>query len=152
MTRRKTHSERKGPVAHHVAPVNGRNAAVAQSPRRALVVEADPGTRDTCVSAVKRCGLIADIVEDGVAAVSSARRGQPDLIIVDMQLRDSTGLEVIRWLRSNPALKSTPTIVLSTNAGDVSRNELWDVDAVILKPLTLAEMESTIRDLLAAPV
>jgi DNA-binding response OmpR family regulator len=150
MMRRNKNTGGKLPVGRNRNSINGQSTAVAIRPRRALIVEADPGTRAACVAATELCGLVADIVENGVTAVSSARQNPPDLIIVDMQLRDSAGLEVIRWLRSNPTLKSTPTVVLTTNAGDVSRSEQWEVDAILLKPLTFAKIESTIRGLLAA--
>jgi len=116
--------------------------------RRALVVEADPGTRKVFQGALHRCGMVADMVDNGVAAVAKARRKRPDVIIMDFQLRDSAGLEVIQWLRSNPALKSTPVIVLTTNAHDVSRSKSWTVDAVLLKPVSSEAMESAIRDVI----
>lgn len=151
MVRRKTKSGETEPGGRSRNSTDGRNAAGVMCPRRALIVEADPGTRDACVAATERCGLVADIVENGVAAVSSARRNRPDLIIVDMQLRDSAGPEVIRWLRSNPTLRSTPTVVLTTNSGDLSHSGQWEVNAILLKPLTLAKIERTIRGLLTPP-
>jgi two-component system cell cycle response regulator DivK len=113
--------------------------------RRALVVEADPGTRKVLQHALNRCGMIADVVDNGVAAVARARRHRPDAIVMDLQLRDSGGLEVIQWLRSNPALESTPVIVLTTNAHDLSRSKSWSVDAVLLKPVSADGMEIAIR-------
>jgi CheY-like chemotaxis protein len=92
--------------------------------------------------------MVADMVGNGVAAVARARRNQPDVIIMDLQLRDSAGLEVIQWLRSNPALQSTPVIVLTTNAHDLSRSKSWGVDAVLLKPVAAEAMESAVRDVL----
>jgi CheY-like chemotaxis protein len=115
---------------------------------RALVVEADPGTRKAFQGVLTRCGMVADMVDNGVAAVARARRRAPDVIIVDMQLRDSPGLEVIQWLRSNPALRSTPVIVLTTNANDLSRCKSWSVDAVLLKPVESEVMESALRDVI----
>ncbi len=116
--------------------------------RRALVVEADPGTRKVFQAALNRCSMVADMVDNGVAAVARARRNRPDVIIMDLQLRDSAGLEVIQWLRSNPALTSTPVIVLTTTAHDLSRAKLWSVDAVLLKPVSPEAMESAIRDVI----
>lgn len=116
--------------------------------RRALVVEADPGTRKILQRALSSCGMVSDIVDNGVAAVARARRKQPGVIIMDLQLRDSAGLEVIQWLRSNPALRSTPVIVLTTNAHDLSRSKSWSVDAVLLKPVSAEAMESAIREVI----
>ena len=119
-----------------------------QARRRALVVEADPGTRKAFQDVLNRCGMVADMVDNGVAAVARARRKAPDVIIMDLQLRDSAGLEVIQWLRSNPALRSTPVIMLTTNADDVSRSKSWTVDAVLLKPVSPEAIESTIRNVI----
>jgi CheY-like chemotaxis protein len=116
--------------------------------RRALVVEADPGTRQAFQDVLNHCGMTADIVDNGVAAVARARRKRPDLIVMDLQLRDSAGLEVIQWLRSDPALRSTPVIVLTTNAHDVSLSKSWTVDAVLVKPVSSEAMESAIRSVI----
>jgi CheY-like chemotaxis protein len=128
------------------APVLTRQTGEAR--RRALVIEADPGTRKAFQGVLTRCGMVADMVDNGVAAVGRARRKAPDVIIVDMQLRDSPGLEVVQWLRSNPALRWTPVIVLTTNANDLSRSKSWSVDAVLLKPVASEVMESAIRDVI----
>jgi len=125
------------------APARSRQPGVTR--RRALVVEADPGTQKDFRDVLNRCGMAADIVDNGVAAVAMARRKRPDLIIMDLQLRDSPGLEVIQWLRSDPALRSTPVIVLTTNAHDVSRSKSWTVEAVLLKPVSSDAMERAIR-------
>ena len=71
-----------------------------------------------CRDALKSSGFAVDAVDSGIAAVVAAREDLPDLIFVDVQLRDVPGREAIRWLRSNPALQSTPIIVLTTNAED----------------------------------
>ncbi len=152
-----THPGPKLRVERHPAFVESTKSLAtmpAQAPRsreacrRALVVEADPGTRKVCQGVLDSYGMVADMVESGVAAVSRARRKPPDVIIMDLQLRDSPGLEVIQWLRSNPALRSTPVIVLTTNAHDVSRSKSWSVDAVLLKPVSSEAMESAIRNVI----
>jgi two-component system, cell cycle response regulator DivK len=155
----RTHPGKLRLAKHNIVRRNGKKVAATltgpgqrgEAPRRALVVESDPGTREICQRAVATCGLVADVVDNGVAAVSNARQNRPDLIIMDLQLRDSPGPEVIQWLRSNLTLKSTPAILLTTNAGDISRSKAWGVNAILLKPLTLAAIQNTIRDLLAAP-
>jgi len=117
----------------------------SQAARRALAGVADPGTRRVLQLAIHRCGMAVDIVDNGVAAVARGRRNRPDLIIMDLQLRDSAGLQVIQWLRSNPAMGSTPVIILTTDARDLARSTSWGVDAVLLKPVSREMVESAIR-------
>jgi len=106
------------------APVRASVSASDASPsedrplRRALVVEAEPVTLQLCRDTLENSGFVVDAVESGIAAVVSAREGLPDVIVMDVQLRDVPGREAIAWLRSNPALRSTPIIVLTANAED----------------------------------
>jgi len=121
------------------------------SPRplwRALVVGADPVTLRFCRDALKSSGFAVDAVDSGIAAVVAAREDLPDLIFVDVQLRDVPGREAIRWLRSNPALQSTPIIVLTTNAEDDAAPDLTRPGPSLLKPVSLAALRRVIREVL----
>ena len=121
------------------------------SPRplwRALVVGADPVTLRFCRDALKCSGFAVDAVDSGIAAVVAAREDLPDLIFVDVQLRDVPGREAIRWLRSNPALQSTPIIVLTTNAEDDAAPDLTRPGPSLLKPVSLAALRRVIREVL----
>ncbi len=51
----------------------------------------------------------------GLAGVARAALGAPDVVLVDMQLPDIDGFEVLRRLRANPALDRTSVIALSAN-------------------------------------
>jgi two-component system chemotaxis response regulator CheY len=85
---------------------------------RALVVEAEPATSRLCREVLESCGFVVDAVESGIEAVVAAREGLPDVIVMDAQLRDVPGRQAVAWLRSNPALRSTPIIVLTADAED----------------------------------
>ena len=52
----------------------------------------------------------------GERGVARARALRPDLILVDMQLPDFDGFEVLRRLRAQPETADTPCVVLSANA------------------------------------
>ena len=116
--------------------------------RRALVVGADPVTLRFCRDALKSSGFAVDAVDSGIAAVVAAREDLPDLIFVDVQLRDVPGREAIRWLRSNPALQSTPIIVLTTKAEDDAAPDLTRPGPSLLKPVSLAALRRVIREVL----
>lgn len=118
------------------------------SRRRALVVEAEPGTLRLCRDVLESSGFEVDAVDSGVAAVVAARNGLPDLILMDLQLRDVPGREAIGWLRSNPALRSTPIIVLNTNAEDEADLAAIRPGALLRKPLSAVTMRHAIREVL----
>jgi CheY-like chemotaxis protein len=116
--------------------------------RRALVVGAYSATLRLCHDALESSGFAADAVDSGIAAVVAARESPPDLVLVDVQLRDVPGCEAIGWLRSNPALQSTPIFVLTTNAEDDVVPTLARPYASLPKPVSPAAIRRTIREVL----
>lgn len=120
----------------------------SRSGRRALVVEADPAALQVCRDALESSGFHVDAVDSGIAAMVAARETLPDLILVDLQLRDVPGGEAIGWLRSDPALCSTPIIVLTANAVEDKEWAATQLGASLRKPLSLMKIQSAIREAL----
>jgi CheY-like chemotaxis protein len=92
-------------------PRTGRADAVPE-PRRALLAIAEPASERLCRETLRTAGFAVESVDSGIGAVTAVRERPPQLVIVDMQLRDVPGREAIGWLRSNPALGSAPVILL----------------------------------------
>jgi len=122
--------------------------STARSHRRALIVGADPATLRFCRDALESSGFAVDAVDSGIAAVVAAREDLPDLIFVDVQLRDVPGPDAIRWLRSNPALQSTPIIVLTAEAEDDAVLAVTRPNPSLRKPVSLAAIWRTIHEFL----
>jgi two-component system, cell cycle response regulator DivK len=116
--------------------------------RRVLVVESEPATLQMCRSVLEGSGFVVDAVDSGIAAVVAAREELPDVILMDLQLRDVPGREAIGWLRSNPALKSTPIIVLTDYAEDEAELAATRPGASLRKPLSPAMIRRMIREVL----
>lgn len=119
------------------------------TPRRALVVAADTATHRVCRAALETSGLAVDGVDSGMAALMAAREARPDLIVIDQQLRDVSGQEAIGWLRSNPALRATPIIALTTAADDATGLAAIAPGAALRKPLSPVAIRRAIRAALA---
>jgi PAS domain S-box-containing protein len=64
----------------------------------------------------RRQGVQLQIAVDGASGIQQALQIKPDLILIDMQLPDMDGLEVLRGLRAQPALAHVTCIALSANA------------------------------------
>jgi two-component system, cell cycle response regulator DivK len=105
--------------------------------RRALVVETDPETRRLAQEVLETVGFIVDVVDNGVDAVAAARQNPPALILMDLQLRDVGGLEVLLWLRANPALRRVPVIAISVIQGDLPAVRHARIAVVMRKPLSV---------------
>jgi CheY-like chemotaxis protein len=84
---------------------------------------------------------------DGLAAV---RARMPHLILLDMQLPDISGLELLRHLKADPATALIPVIVVSADATAQQVDAALDAGAVryLTKPVAVNELLATIDDLL----
>ena len=125
-------------------PPTASSGLPARRPRRG----SGSATLQLCRDALESSGFAADAVDSGIAAVVAARQSPPDLVLVDVQLRDVPGREAIGWLRSNPALRSTPMIVLATNAEDDVVPTVVRRYASLPKPVSPAAIRRTIREVL----
>jgi CheY-like chemotaxis protein len=65
---------------------------------------------------LQRDNLTLEEADDGASGIQRAQNSQPDLILLDMQLPDIDGLEVLRRLRADPSTAAIPCIALSANA------------------------------------
>jgi CheY-like chemotaxis protein len=117
-------------------------------PRRALIVDAEPATLRLCREVLEDSGFVVDAVDSGIAAVVAARAALPHLILIDLQLRDVPGREAIGWLRSNPALRSTPIIVPTTNDEDDADLAATRPGTSLRKPVSPVKIRRTISEVL----
>jgi len=85
----------------------------------------------------RRNDLVLHVATDGASGVRQARTLRPDLILLDMQLPDFDGYEVLRRLREQPATAGIPCIALSANAmpDDIARALQAGVSDYWTKPL-----------------
>jgi CheY-like chemotaxis protein len=105
-----------------------------QQPCRGLVLivddEEDLGL--AVESLLRRRGFRTYRVEDGKRAVEAARDLVPDLVLLDYELPELDGLEVIEQLRADPATKHVP--VLLNSAARVSMADIAKADGFLAKP------------------
>ena len=77
------------------------------------------------------------------AAQNFAAGKKPDLIILDLNMPEITGIDMIEFLRRRPDTKNLPIIMLSSEAADsvVDRALQLGADSYIMKPVTIEELE-----------
>ncbi len=83
----------------------------------------------------------------GVEALELARRHMPQLILMDIQLPEVSGLEVTRWLKQDEVLRSIPVIAVTAFAmkGDEERIRQGGCEAYLSKPISVAGFVGTVR-------
>jgi two-component system, cell cycle response regulator DivK len=84
---------------------------------------------------------------DGLEALELARTHRPDLILMDIQLPEISGLEVTKWIKEDDELRSIPVIAVTAFAmkGDEERIRQGGCEAYISKPISVAKFVETIR-------
>jgi len=95
-------------------------------------------------------GYITIGTRNGVEAMDLARKHRPDLILMDIQLPEVSGLDVTRWLKADPELKSIPVIAVTAFAmkGDEERIREGGCEAYLSKPISVAKFLETVRQFL----
>jgi len=83
---------------------------------------------------------------DGLEALKIARDSSPDLILMDIQLPEVSGLEVAKWIKEDDNLKSIPIIAVTAFAmkGDEEKIRQGGCEAYIAKPISVAKFLETV--------
>src|ERR1700676_3094722 len=85
--------------------------------------------------------------KDGVEALRLARQHRPDLILMDIQLREVSGLEVTKWLKEDDDLRTIPVIAVTAFAmkGDEEKIRNGGSEPYIAKPISVVGFLRTIE-------
>jgi CheY-like chemotaxis protein len=123
-----------------------------------LLVEDDPGDVVIAREAL-RAGRLQSrltVVPDGVEAMSYLRQEsdyqdveRPDLILLDLNLPRMSGHEVLAEVKSDPALRRIPVVVLSTSsaAEDVERSYELHANVFVTKPVDFDHFTAVIKQI-----
>src|SRR6059036_105941 len=115
-----------------------------------LLVEDNPGDVRLTKEALKEGKMLnrVTVVGDGVEALSFLRRqgkyadaGQPDLILLDLNLPKKDGREVLAEIKADAGLKKIPVVILTTSAAEQDVLKTYDLHAncYITKPVDLEQ-------------
>ena len=113
-------------------------------PETILIVEDEPALRDTLSYNLKKDGFTVEAVGDGRAALESARKLKPDLIILDIMLPELDGFEVARILRKE---MTTPILMLTARDDEIDRVVGLEVgaDDYLTKPFSMRELMARVK-------
>jgi len=78
-----------------------------------VLAEDDPDQAHLNKLVLETAGHHVEVAADGAEALEAVRRTEPDLLILDMQMPDGDGVQVLEELRSEPATADQPVIVMS---------------------------------------
>jgi len=122
--------------------------------RSILVVDDSATMRRMIMASLREVpGLTFDQAASGLEAIERLALAPVDLVLLDLNMPDMHGLEVLRFVRSHERFRDLPVVVLTTRGDDESRNEALREGATryLTKPFTPAAFAPEIRALLDAP-
>ncbi|HYC04242.1 MAG TPA: response regulator [Azospirillaceae bacterium] len=84
---------------------------------------------------------------DGMEALRLARQHRPDLILMDIQLPEVSGLEVTKWIKEDDDLRAIPVVAVTAFAmkGDEERIRDGGCEDYIAKPISVSRFLETVQ-------
>jgi len=119
--------------------------------RRILIVDDEPQIRNMLREWLTRSGFDVADAADGKQAIEILRRESFDVVIADILMPEKDGLEVIMYLQRESPLTKCVAISSPSNRVFLQSAQLLGATRVVEKPLTGADVEAAIRDVLDLP-
>ena len=116
-------------------------------PKKILIVEDNELNMKLFADLLDAHGYETRETREGLKAISLAKTFQPDLILMDIQLPEVSGLEVTKWIKDEQGLADIPIVAVTAFAmkGDEKRIRDGGCAAYISKPITVSTFLETIR-------
>jgi two-component system cell cycle response regulator DivK len=120
--------------------------------KRILVVEDNDLNRKLFCDVLKSQGFVVEPVADGREALDRAREFVPNLIIMDIQLPNISGLDLIEAAKADLILRAIPVLAVTAYAGkgDEERIREAGAEGYLAKPVSIGPFMAAVKRLLEA--
>ena len=129
---------------------HGLRRRVTEMKKKVLIVEDNELNMKLFNDLLEAHGYATLQTRSGVEAVELTRKHMPDLILMDIQLPEVSGLQVTQWIKDDEALRHIPVIAVTAFAmkGDEERIRQGGCEAYISKPISVVKFLETVRNYL----
>jgi two-component system cell cycle response regulator DivK len=137
---------KKVPSLRAAAP--GDNQARVMMSKKVLIVEDNELNMKLFHDLLDSQGYETLQTREGLQALALARLHKPDLILMDIQLPEISGLEVTKWLKDDEELSHIPVVAVTAFAmkGDEERIRSGGCEAYISKPISVMHFLDVVRE------
>jgi DNA-binding response OmpR family regulator len=118
------------------------NLYVDLQPPSVLIADDDPNVAPLVIAALKPYHLHTEAVKDGAGALSRLRERTFNLVVLDLEMADVHGLDVLRALREIPRYEHLPVLILTANGSNdaIARSFGYGADEFVKKPFDISEL------------
>ena len=111
------------------------------NPLTAFIIEDDQDLAEIFTIGLKRAGYEPECIYAGDTALARLKTDVPGLVLLDIQLPEVSGLEILKYLNEDRRFKNTRTIIATANPIQVDhlRDE---ADLVLIKPISVSQLSS----------
>jgi two-component system cell cycle response regulator DivK len=119
--------------------------------KRILVVEDNDLNRKLFCDVLRANGFSVEPVADGLQALEAARKFVPNLVIMDIQLPNVSGLDLIKQIKGDLMLREIPVLAVTAYAGKGDEERIRDAGAegYLAKPVSIGPFMAAVNNLLA---
>ena len=120
-------------------------------PKTVLIVEDNELNMKLFRDLLEAHGYQTSGTSNGHEALDLVRKMRPDLILMDIQLPQVSGLEVTRWIKDDPELRAIPVVAVTAFAmkGDEEKIRDGGCEAYIAKPISVTNFLQTVERFLS---
>ncbi len=117
--------------------------------KRILVVEDNDLNRKLFCDVLQASGFAVEPVADGNLAIERAREFYPNLVVMDIQLQDVSGLDLIALLKGDEELGQVPVLAVTAYAGkgDEERIRELGAEGYLSKPVSIGPFMAAVKGL-----
>ncbi len=134
-------------IQHRSGTLGGLRPGSGRGSKTVLIVEDNELNMKLFHDLLDAHGYATLQTRNGMDALALARAHRPDLILMDIQLPEVSGLEVTKWLKEDDELRGIPVVAVTAFAmkGDEERIRQGGCEAYLSKPISVMSFVDTVR-------
>jgi CheY-like chemotaxis protein len=111
----------------------------------ALVVEDHVDSAIIFSEAVRRAGFDVETIRDGKSALERLAAVEPDIVILDLNLPQVSGMDILQQIRSDPRLAKTRVVIVTAHP-DMATDIQDQADLLLIKPVAFSQIRKLAAD------
>jgi DNA-binding response OmpR family regulator len=125
---------------------------VFDQPTRILVIDDDPILREFASVYLSTPETVVETVPDGNTALDRLLKGQFDIVLVDIEMPELDGFEIVQRLRAHESLQHLPIVMLTGREDIASIDRAYNLGATsfVTKPVNWRELSYQLRYVIRA--